>query len=160
MGDFLDTYTNILQFFPDNGVTEVLEAVIAVVKELAVAVLKGLDGLQSMLPEGPFLSALDRAIPANARYFALASDFAPVGGPIGVRTMDVVVDKIFEGKQNDLVVPTDGVYRFGPDAAGFGADPTPRLLVFTGAGAPVHTRFFGETVTRKSILKWLKGQAV
>ena len=156
VGDFLDTYTNLLQFFPDNGVTDVLEAVIAVVKQLAAATLRGLDGLQSMLPGGPYLSALDVAIPAGAKYYALTSNFEPDAGSVGIRVVDGVVDRIFDGKQNDLVVPTEGVYRFGAELGGFGADPTPRLHVFTGDGAPVHTRFFAEPKTAEAILSWLR----
>lgn len=156
IGEFIDTYTNLLQLFPDNGVTDVLEAVIAVAKQLAVGVLDGLEGLQSMLPGGKVLGTLDAAIPANARYFALASNFEPApDSRIAMRAADKVVDKAFEGAKNDLVVPTDGVFRFGPALGGFGQDPAARMHVFDGANAPVHTRFFGEKATRDAILAWL-----
>ena len=51
LGDLIDTYTNLLNFLPDTGVVEVIEGVITVMKQLAVGTLKGLDGLQAMLPE-------------------------------------------------------------------------------------------------------------
>jgi pimeloyl-ACP methyl ester carboxylesterase len=156
MSDFIDTYTNLLQFFPDNGVTDVLEAVIAVVKQLAVGVLKGLDGLQSMLPGGAYLAKLDSEISEDTKYYALASDFEPEGGPIGIRALDAIVDRVFTGAHNDLVVPTDGVYQFGPNLGGFGKDAEARLHVFRGAGAPVHTRLFTEPITRSSLLAWLQ----
>src|SRR4029079_4532122 len=71
LGQLIDRYTNLLNFFPDNGVTDILEAVITVVKQLAAAALDGLDGLQSMNPEGPFLKALNAGAPGSTRYFAL-----------------------------------------------------------------------------------------
>lgn len=154
MGDFIDSYTNLLQAFPDNAVTDTLEAIITVVKQLAVATLKGLDGLQSMLPKGAYLNDLDTAIPANPSYFALASNFTPAGNaPVMLRVANRVIDKVFESAKNDLVVPTAGVSEFG---AG-GLFPAERLHVFDDAagGAPVHTRFFGLDDTRKRILNWL-----
>lgn len=152
MGDFIDTYTNLLQAFPDNGVTDTLEAIITVVKQLAVATLKGLDGLQSMLPNGTYLNDLATAIPANPNYYALASNFTPgSGSPVSIRIANRVVDKAFESAQNDLVVPTAGVSEFG---AG-GLIPAARLHVFDADEPPVHTRFFSKDDTRKSILNWL-----
>lgn len=154
MGDFIDSYTNLLQVFPDNAVTDTLEAIITVVKQLAVATLKGLDGLQSMLPGGPYLNDLAAAIPASPNYFALASNFTPAdGSPVTLRIANRVIDKVFENAKNDLVVPTDGVYEFGSG----GLIPAARLHVFEAAAGepPVHTRFFLKDDTRKSILNWL-----
>lgn len=152
MGDFIDSYTNILQAFPDNAVTDTLEAIITVVKQLAVATLKGLDGLQSMLPGGPYLNDLATAIPASPSYFALASNFEPgANAPLSIRIADRIIDKAFENVRNDLVVPTNGVFEFG---AG-GLIPAARLHVFDTEEAPVHTRFFIKDDTRRSILNWL-----
>ena len=53
-GALIDSVTNILQFVPDNGVTEVLETVITAAKHIAVGAMKGLEGLQSMRPGGDF----------------------------------------------------------------------------------------------------------
>jgi hypothetical protein len=133
-------------------VTDTLEAIITVVKQLAVATLKGLDGLQSMLPNGTYLNDLATAIPANPNYFALASNFTPgSGSPVSIRIANRVVDKAFQNAKNDLVVPTDGVFQFG---AG-GLIPAARLHVFEADEPPVHTRFFLKDDTRKSILNWL-----
>jgi len=152
MGDFIDSYTNLLQAFPDNTVTDTLEAIITVVKQLAVATLKGLDGLQSMLPGGPFLQQLTAAIPQNPNYFALSSNYEPGSdSPTSIRIADGVLDKVFK-QSNDLVVPTDGVYKFGSGSL----IPTARLHVFDGNDQPpVHTQFFTRDRTRQSILQWL-----
>lgn len=152
VGDFIDSYTNILQAFPDNAVTDTLEAIIAVVKQLAVATLDDLDGLQSMLPGGPYLKDLAKAIPANPNYCALTSNFEPAADtPRSLVFADKVLDKVFK-QTNDLVVPTDGVYQFGSG----GLVPAPRLRVFAPpAPTPVHTRFFHLPETNREILSWL-----
>lgn len=157
MGDFIDSYTNLLGFFPENGITETLEAVISVVKQLAVATLAGLKGLEAMVPGGPFLSSLDSAIPASRRYFALTSNFVPTAdASLTIKAADKVIDAVFRPADNDLVVPTDGVYQFGQNLGGFGSAPGSRLHVFAPpAAAPIHTRFFYEPVTRQKILEWL-----
>jgi len=156
MNDFIDSYTNLLQLFPDNAVTDTLEAIIAVVKQLAVDILEGLEGLESMLPNGKVLQGLDAALPEKRRYFALASNFEPGSDAnIAIRTADGIIDRIFEKKANDLVVPTDGVYQFGPAGGGFGPNPDERLQLFKGPKAPAHTRFFADPLTQQSILKWL-----
>ena len=152
VGDFIDSYTNILQAFPDNAVTDTLEAIIAVVKQLAVATLDDLEGLQSMLPGGPYLKDLAKAIPANPNYFALASNFEPAHDtPRSLVFADKVLDKVFQ-QTNDLVVPTDGVYQFGSG----GLVPAPRLRVFSPPDpTPVHTQFFHRDETNREILNWL-----
>ncbi len=153
VGDFIDAYTNILQAIPDNAVTDTLEAVIAVVKQLAVATLDDLGGLQSMRPAGPYLKDLTAAIPQNPSYFAVTSDFEPGDGtPRVLFFADKVIDKVFSSAGNDLVVPTDGVYRFGSGSL----IPSGRLHVFgPRVPEPVHTRFFSRDETRHAILDWL-----
>ncbi len=52
----IDTYTNVFNFFPDNGVTEVLEGIVTVAKMIAVGRREGagrphLDGAGRRVPE-------------------------------------------------------------------------------------------------------------
>jgi pimeloyl-ACP methyl ester carboxylesterase len=158
VSDFLDAYTNILNLFPDNAVLDVLDAILAIVKQFAAATLTALDGLQSMLPGGPVLKDLDAVIPKERQYYAVASNFAPsAGSSLAVIAADKLLDKVFQSKRNDCVVPTDGVYTFGANDGGFGPDPAKRLYVFDGPGAPVHTRLFQEPATNELLLRWLEG---
>jgi hypothetical protein len=53
-GDFLDSYTNLLNCIPDAEVSDVRAGIITVAKQLAVGAVKGLSGLQSMRPGGEF----------------------------------------------------------------------------------------------------------
>jgi hypothetical protein len=153
LGDFVDSYTNILNAFPDNTVTDTLEAIIAVVKQLAVATLDNLQGLQSMLPSGAYLRELTAAIPSNPKYFAITSDFEPgQDTPRALAMADKVLDKVFGKQKNDLVVPTEGVHKFG--SGSLIPDASVRLFASPDS-TPVHTRFFEEAQTRRALLEWL-----
>jgi hypothetical protein len=151
MGDFIDTYTNLLNFLPDNGVTEILEGIITVAKQLAVGILKGLPGLQSMRPGGEFAEWLNTGARAGeTRYFALASDFTPTEAGLKQYARDRLMDKIFN-IPNDLVVPTDGV--FAKNGSGF--FPIEDRYVFQGNDGVAHSGYFANRVAREKILGWL-----
>ena len=150
MGDFIDTYTNLLNFIPDAGVSDVITGIVTVAKSLAVGAVGGLKGLQSMRPEGDFnkwMNGGDRA--SDTRYFALTSDYTPsVAGLVSVKNR--LMDLIFKGP-NDLVVPTDGV--FADNGSGF--FPIEDRFVFSGTDSLAHTEFFGSRAARDRILGWL-----
>lgn len=150
MGDFLDTYTNLLNFLPDNGVTEAVEALVTVAKQLAVGTLKGLEGLQSMLPGGDFLKTLNMGDRDEKRYFALAANFEPENPGWKSFAADRLLDKIFKA-DNDLVVPTVGVY----DKNGSGFFPIEDRHVFGKPDGVHHGGFFGNATAREKLLEWL-----
>jgi hypothetical protein len=153
VGDFIDTYTNLLNFFPSTGVTDVLEAIITVVKQLAVATAKGLPGLQSMLPGGDFLRSLNTGQKDEKQYYALASNFEPTDPGLKAYAENRLMDAIFEKADNDLVVPTAGVY--DKNGSGFFPIPVNELQVFAAADGIPHTGFFSNAIAREKILGWL-----
>jgi hypothetical protein len=150
MGDFIDTYTNLINFLPDAGVSDVISGIVTVAKSLAVGAVGGLKGLQSMKPEGDFnqwLNGGDRA--GETRYFALSSDYTPsAAGLTSVKNR--LMDLVFKSP-NDLVVPTDGV--FADNGSGF--FPIEDKFVFQGTDSVAHTEFFGNRAARDKILGWL-----
>ncbi len=150
MNDFIDSYTTILNLLPDNGVTDVLEAIVTVVKQLAVGAVRGLDGLQAMLPTGEFLRSLNQGGPGDARYFALASNYEPRDSGWKDYAVDHLMDKIFK-QANDLVVPTAGVFA----ANGSGRFPIQARHVFSQDDAVAHTTFFEQATTRAKMIEWL-----
>jgi hypothetical protein len=151
LGDFIDSYTNLLNFFPDTGVTTVLEAVITVAKQLALAAAKGLVGLQAMLPTGDFLKGwLNQGGRDGKGYFALASNFEPTDPGFKSYAKDRLMDAIFKA-DNDLVVPTAGVYeRNGSDLF-----PIDKNHVFPADAGIPHSGFFADALAREKILGWL-----
>lgn len=151
MGKLIDTYTNLLNFIPDNPVTDILDGVITVAKQLAVGAMKGLDGLESMLPGGPFQNELNTAVELeNTRYFALGADYAP--SEVGFRNWvtEQLTDAIFKA-DNDLVVPTASVY----DQNGGSLFPIEDRKVFDAAAGISHTTFFQHPDVQAQLLTWL-----
>jgi pimeloyl-ACP methyl ester carboxylesterase len=150
VGDFLDSYTNLLTFFPSTGVTDVLEAIITVLKQFAVATVEGLPGLQSMLPDGEFLRGMNSGRKDETRYFALASNFEPANSGLKAYAEDRLMDAIFKS-ENDLVVPTAGVY----EKNGSDFFPITEKQVFSADAGIPHTGFFANEPAREKILGWL-----
>ncbi len=153
VGDFLDSYTNLLNFIPDAGLTDVLAVIVTAAKQVAVGAVKGLSGLQSMRPGGDFATWLNRAGQAlgDSRYFALASDFTP--GEPGLRelAMDRLMDRVFQRRANDLVVPTESVSCDN----GSSCFPIEQRFVFQGSDAVGHTGYFAARGTQERLMDWL-----
>ncbi|GJG89137.1 hypothetical protein tb265_43180 [Gemmatimonadetes bacterium T265] len=153
MGALIDTYATVLNVFPDPASKEVLQGVVTVAKQLAVGVAKGLPGLQSMCPGGPYARALNAgARDGTARYFALASDYTPSAPGLRAMLADRLMDGVFDGA-NDLVVPADGVWH----ANGSGFFPIDDHRVLAGAESVAHTEFFGSPAAQAQLLEWLGG---
>lgn len=154
MSDFVDAYTNLLNFLPDTGVVEGLEAVITIAKQLALGALRGLDGLQSMNPSGDFLRSLNDGVAGDTRYCALTADFEPTAPGFKAYAANRLTDRIF-AENNDLVVPTSGVYREN----GRGGFPIDERFVFGPTAGVGHTNFFLQPAVHEKLLSWL-GEAV
>jgi hypothetical protein len=150
MGDFVDACTTILNLFPDNGVTEAMEWIITVAKHIACATLSGLEGLQAMRPKGGFLAGLNRATATDKHYYAVASDFEPAESGLS-SFKDGVMDKIF-GLENDLVVPTSGVW----DSNGCALFPIADRLVLPKKKSIHHSGYFADVDVQREIAKWLE----
>ena len=60
MGTVLDVFTNLMNFLPDNGVTDVMTMIVEAAKLVAVGAIGGLDGLRSMRPGGEFAHVAER----------------------------------------------------------------------------------------------------
>lgn len=153
LGTLVDTYTALLGFVPDVGVTDVLETIVAVAKTIAVGVAQGLDGLGAMQPGGTFLRALNAtgAGAGTARYFALSSDYEPPGRAFREWALDHLADALFAKAGNDLVVPTEGVY----SANGSPRFPIADRHVFAHADGVAHTSYFASEETARKLLEWL-----
>ena len=152
IGGLVDRYTTLLNFFPDNGVTEVLEAIITVVKQLAVGSLAGLDGLAAMRPGGEFQRWLNDGGGPGAEYFALASNYEPTQPGLLAFARDAAMDRIFGDAGNDLVVPTEGVHA----ANGSGCFPIERLESFDTTAGIHHSAYFADARASELIRSWLQ----
>jgi hypothetical protein len=149
MNDYVDAYTNILNFFPDTGITDIFEAIITVAKQLAVGALGGLTGLESMLPGGKYLTDfLDVGSKGNTSYFALASNYQP--SQLGLQLLHAKLAASIFKQDNDLIVPTAGVYQ--APASGF---PIDDRYVFGPPDEVQHSGYFATEKARQQIFDWL-----
>ncbi len=154
LSQLLDRITNLVQYIPDNGVTDVLGLVLSIVKQLAVGAFGGLEGIMSMDPSGPGLKAFNASHGSTATYRVVASDFEPPPGSSLARiARDEGTDIVFEDVRNDLVVPTVGAYDL-PSTPGF---PVPDPLVFPAEAGVDHSSYFGRPELGPKLLEWLPG---
>jgi pimeloyl-ACP methyl ester carboxylesterase len=151
----LDRITNLVQYIPDNGVTDALGLVLSIVKQVAVGAFGGLDGIMSMDPHGSDLTAFNDSPGSRATYRVVASDFEPpAGSSLGRIARDQGTDFVFGAAPNDLVVPTLGAYQL-PSTPGFPvADP----LVFPAEAGVDHSSYFGRSELAAKLLDWLPGE--
>ena len=153
IGEYLDTVTNLLNVVPTNGATDALGFVLTGVKLVATGLWSGLKGLHSMQPGGEFGTWLNTGERAKeTRYFALASNYTPTQPSLVQLVKDRLMDKVFKGSGNDLVVPTDGVFA----ANGSGYFPIEGEVVFGAADGVPHTGFFQYARTATQMETWLK----
>lgn len=154
ISDLLDTLTNVIGLVP--GIPDALDAVLALVKQVATGAFDGLDGIMSMNPAGPWLRELNQSATVTPTYNAMTADYEPpVDAGLRRRLRDLVTDRVFEDVANDLVVPTDGVVA----ANGSSLFPIDRHLRIdpTDEVAIDHSGFFDHPVAATRLLSWLEG---
>ncbi|MEP6798511.1 MAG: alpha/beta hydrolase [Lapillicoccus sp.] len=148
----LDRITDLVQFVPDNGVTDVIGIVLSVLKQLTIGAFGGLDGIMSMNPSGDYLRAFNETPGSTATYRAMASNYEPTKGSSLARVArDGTMDIVFAQAKNDLVVPTAGAYEVD-GATGFPiADP----YVFPDSAGVDHCGYFSRPEFGEQLLAWL-----
>lgn len=155
MMEFIDRYTSMLNLIPPGPhtvVTDILEAIVTVVKMIGNNALEGLSGLASMNPRGSFLANMNAGVPTAAQYYGIASNYEPTGG-LAAMVKDGVVDRVFDSAANDLVVPTIGVHS-GSDDPAFPIS-SDRVLQFEPSRGIGHSDYFSKPETSAALLSWL-----
>ncbi|CRK59481.1 Glutamate synthase [NADPH] large chain [Alloactinosynnema sp. L-07] len=151
---WLDRMTNLLQWVPDNGITDMLDVVLTVVKQVAVGAFRGLSGLMSMDPKGSFLERLNQPSAHSVAYRALASNYDPPKGSSLLRSArNVATDSVFGSAHNDLVVPTDGVFAAN-GAFGF---PVGEVELFDAEVGVDHSGYWTQPRFAAAVDRWLVG---
>ncbi len=152
--ELLNRTTMILDLFPTGVVGDVLDAVLTVVKVVGGGAVEALTGLQAMRPGGAFLQRLNGDGVAGT-YYAIAADYEPVDS--GLRWLvsagaDAVMDRVFQDRANDLVVPERGVW--DASAPGFPVEES-RLLRLPADRGVLHTTIFGSPEVADRLQRWL-----
>jgi pimeloyl-ACP methyl ester carboxylesterase len=154
LSQLMDRVTDLAQFIPDAGVTDVVGLVLSILKQLTVGAFGGLEGIMAMDPAGEYLKAFNTTPGSTATYRAIASNYQPVRGASLARiARNAGTDFVFKKADNDLVVPTDGVFQLD-GVAGFPiADP----LVFPAEAGVDHSSYFTRPEVSAKLLEWLPG---
>ena len=152
--DLVNRYSTIARIIPNTVTHTIVDALTVVLKVLARTLLNDLPGLTAMNPDGDVVKRIDSAATKAEQLFAIASNFEPpVGSPFFTvsRAADLVVDNIFGQAENDLVVPTAGVFTCAaPDF------PIANPVIFDSSAAVVHTQFFEQSLTQERLLDFLE----
>jgi hypothetical protein len=110
---YVDLLTNALSLVPDNGVTDALDGIVSVLSHVARKAFEGIPGTIAMDPTGEYLRELNAAgaPPDGCTYRAIAAEYEPDADAGWKRKIrDAVIDRVFRGEANDLVVPTESVW--------------------------------------------------
>lgn len=145
--EMLDTFTNVLTWFPDGAVMYSIEILLAIVKLLAHTAEQRLPGLAAMGTNGYIQQKLNSATEESpAIYGAASADYTPdpnaanslLNGKFG----NCLLDRVFmEGEvrvANDLIVPKEGVF----ERNGHPSFPILKPLVFSETDRVWHCNFF------------------
>jgi hypothetical protein len=155
MVNMIDRFTSAINMLPDGPATWLLESVITAVKVVGHGGLRSLDGLASMNPKGAYLSGLCAASAGRAKYFGITANFEPSGTPFSALALsDAAMDRIFLQSENDLVVPTAGVYEAGGPCFPI---VTGDLLSIPSSAGVIHTSYFGNKDVQTRLRQWLTG---
>lgn len=154
--DFINTYTTLINVL-GQGVppVAVFGTILALAKQIAAAAFTGLDGLTSMDPDGDFLTKTLNVGPGGPEaYFALASNYEPPPGSGLAAFRDALHDSIFKRAENDMIVPTVGVFQLA-DGASSQRFPVKAHRRFEADDAVDHSAFFRTAAAAKQIQEWL-----
>ena len=136
--DLIDMLTNVLGLIPDNGVTDIIELVMSVLTPIWEGLLQAVPGLTAMDPQGEYLTGLNSHRAHSTIYRAAASNFEPAKSDEFRRKLRDAATDLFFRTENDLVVPTRGVFNDN-GAAGF---PILDRVAFHGLESVDHGGFW------------------
>jgi pimeloyl-ACP methyl ester carboxylesterase len=153
--ELVDRATTLLSFLPLPAAVDALETVFALVRSIAVATAKNLEGLDAMAPGGDFLTLINKQPPAGTfRYRAIVSDFEPSEPGLRAWLDDEARDQLL-GSANDMMVTIDSMTGKGLT----GCFPIADSSMFLPTESIEHANYFGQPKTSEALLKWLPGQA-
>lgn len=151
--DRLATAANLIPGFPAGDIVDVL---MLLVQYLAQGVLVGLRGLEVMNPNSDFLGTFNAGSPSEVSFHGIAANYEPAARGmkrVVAGAKDIGIDAVFEGADNDLVVPTLGV----STGASVFTIPNDEMIRFDKTRGVMHSTFWREPEVAREFLRWLTG---
>ncbi len=167
-GALLDRFANLTGAIPGGAAPlgDFLAELFELLKAAAFGIADGFPGLECMLPGSPFLEQLAAVPPPAPELYAIDTDFRPWGFLRSVFDLrrefvdgaEVLVDRpVFDGRRNDVAVPTDSV-GLGHSGAGFPV-PAASSHLFGPDEHVWHLTYFDQPATVDLLTAWFAGQA-
>jgi hypothetical protein len=145
----LDVFTNLLNFLPDSGVTDMMTLMASVLKQVATVAMAGLEGLQSMRPDGEFAKRMDTSPRGRHEVFCAGGERHPRGPrPAALRRV-VRVEPVDQRRQRPGGAD-QGVFAMN----GSGLFPIEEKLVREGDAAVPHTTDSENGAVHRKIREW------
>lgn len=153
LGDFLGMTINALALLPDNPVTDPVAVALEVLRDWVLdAVFSAFEGIDVMNPANSWLEDLNNAETGDTRLRAISADFHPRSNETALlRARNRLMDVVFDGVGNDLVVPTRSTYL---TSGRFNIPATDRM-VFDSSFGISHSTFWQDRTVLERLTKWL-----
>jgi hypothetical protein len=151
--ELVDRATTLLNLTRGPAVSDALEAVVALVRSMAVKTAVNLAGIDAMAPHSDFLKRLNVASHAEVDYRAVVSDFEPKNPGLLEWLGDEVRDEIFGRRPNDMMVTIDSM----TGENGSSRFPIKEIRGFIQPDAVEHAQYFPQRLTTDALLEWLPG---
>ena len=136
-------------------VGDVAEGAITAIRTIAEGAFEGLVGVTCMQPDSDLLKELNTSEPApgHTSYRAIATDYEPEpGSGLWNSIKDHGVDMVFEGRPNDVVIPTlSGLQLGGELGEGF-----TDMVVFSEHDGIGHSSIFGSRLGGDVLASWVR----
>ena len=154
--DLVNRWTALLNLVPPGPwsmVTDVMDAVLEIVKVVGSGAAGGLPGLMSMYEDSEFMRTLNAANGAAPEYYALHANFEPQGSLASMMWLpDTLIDRVFANAANDVAVPCAGVGLLDGVSV-----PAAQALELHATDRVWHCSYFAHPSTRRALLDWLAG---
>jgi hypothetical protein len=148
----IDTMTSLVNLAGGPGFGDILETVLAFVRQIAVAGYREIAGLVAMVPGGEYLATLNATKRGPLTYLGIISDFEPSEADFVALVKDEALDRLHDGP-NDTLVRVDSAIGSDRQTAPFqGVD---ERIVLTGAEGVEHSAYFGQAGVMRRMADWL-----
>jgi hypothetical protein len=148
----IDTVSSLINLASGPGFGDVLETILAFVRQIVVAGSSELVGLSCMVPGGSFLEALNAQARGNLVYLGITSNFEPHNADLTALIKDEALD-LLHGAANDTLVRTDSALGSPREVAPFqGVDAE---IILDGPNSVVHSAYFGQASLMTELADWL-----
>jgi hypothetical protein len=149
----IDTMTSLLNLAGGPGFGDVLETILAFVRQIVVAGYPEIAGLSCMVPGGTYLAGLNGDKRKKLTYLGIIADFEPHNADFAALVKDEALDRLHDGP-NDTLVRIDSALGSDRQPAPFqGVD---ERIVLTGPDGVDHSAYFGQPALMRQMADWLK----